>query len=88
MNASSDPVGLLWLAVVAAAISWACLWSYFRPDQNKLTRFVVKYFNRTHTRIGFLAPPGKTLALGILFGCMALVAVILAVFRVELPAKP
>ena len=88
MISSSDRLGLLWSAVAAAAISGACLWSYFRPEQNKLTRFVVKYFDRTYTRIDFLAPPRKTLTLSILFGCIALTAVILALFDIELPARP
>ena len=35
----SERLKLAWLTLWAIALSWVCLLTYFRPEQNKLTLF-------------------------------------------------
>jgi hypothetical protein len=67
-----------WSTGWAIGLAFVYFWSYFRPGQNRLTRFVTRWSDRRFGRWQIVGRT-QTLLLGILFACLAVVGVIVTV---------
>jgi hypothetical protein len=68
---------LVWAWSTAWAVAFAVvyLWSYWRPDHNRMTRFLTRWSDRRFGRWQ-IAGRAQMLVLGVLFACLAVAGMI------------
>jgi hypothetical protein len=77
LQVTHEQLGYLSGGIVSLAVAWAYFLTYFNPQRNALTRWVVSFVSREWVRGFGLSPKRQMLLLGSLAMVIGLVGVVL-----------